>query len=57
MDDAPILKECKFGIAPANARKEAREAAKFVTESKSAEGSVCDACLEIKRRFLDIKEQ
>ena len=51
--DAPVLKDCKFGIAPINARKEAKEAADFITESKSAEGAVCDACLEIKRRFLD----
>jgi len=50
--DAPVIKECKFGIAPANARKEAREAADFVTESKSAEGAVCDACIEIDRRFF-----
>lgn len=53
IDDAPILKACMFGIAPANARREAKEAADFVTESKAAEGAVCDACIEIKRRFLD----
>ena len=51
--DAKILKECKFGIAPASARKEAKAAADFVTESKAGEGAVLDACLEIKRRFLD----
>ncbi len=51
--DAPILKECKFGIAPKNARKEAIEAADFVTPSRGAEGAVCDACIEIKRRFLE----
>lgn len=51
--DAAIIKECKFGIVPLNARREAKEAADFVTESKSAEGAVCDACLEIKRRFLE----
>ena len=50
--DAKILKECKFGIAPAGARKEARKAAQFVTESKAGEGAVLDACLEIIRRFF-----
>lgn len=50
--DAKILKACKFGIAPANARKEAKEAADYITESKAGEGAVLDACLEIIRRFL-----
>jgi 3-deoxy-D-manno-octulosonate 8-phosphate phosphatase (KDO 8-P phosphatase) len=50
--DAPLIKECKFGIAPKNARIEAKEAADFVTPSNSAEGAVCDACLEIKKRFF-----
>ncbi len=54
--DAQLIKDCKFGIAPANARPEAREAADFITPSKSAEGAVCDACLEIKKRFLDKAE-
>ena len=50
--DAPILRDCKFGIAPANARKEAKEAADFVTESKAGEGAVLDACLEILKHFF-----
>ncbi len=54
ISDAALIKDCKFGIAPANARPEAREVADFVTPSKSAEGAVCDACLEIKRRFLKV---
>ena len=53
--DAQIIKDCMFGIAPANARIEAKEVANFVTPSASAEGAVCDACLEIKKRFLDNK--
>ncbi|MBT3940949.1 NTP transferase domain-containing protein [Candidatus Woesearchaeota archaeon] len=52
LHDAPVLKDCMFGVAPANARKEAKQAADFVTESKSAEGAVLDACIEINRRFL-----
>jgi len=50
--DAQILKACKFGIAPENARREAKEAAHFVTESKSGEGAVCDACIEVHKRFF-----
>ena len=51
--DSRILKECMFGIAPMNARKEAKECADFITESKSGEGAVLDACIEIKKRFID----
>lgn len=51
--DAPIIKDCMLGIAPANARIEAKRAAKFITQSSSGEGAVCDACLEIKKRFVD----
>ena len=51
--DANILKKCMFGIAPKNARKEAKDYADFITESKSGEGAVLDACIEIKKRFID----
>jgi len=47
--DAPILQKVKFGIAPANARIEAKNAAKYVTPSKSGEGAVLDACLWLQR--------
>jgi 3-deoxy-D-manno-octulosonate 8-phosphate phosphatase (KDO 8-P phosphatase) len=50
--DAPILKACKFGIAPNNARIEARDMADFVTDSKSGEGAVCDACIYINNNLL-----
>jgi len=49
--DERILKACRFGIAPANARKEAKRAADFITNSKAGEGAVMDACLEILREF------
>jgi len=45
--DALILEKCYYGIAPANARVEARNAADFVTPSRSGEGAVLDACLHI----------
>jgi 3-deoxy-D-manno-octulosonate 8-phosphate phosphatase (KDO 8-P phosphatase) len=50
--DAPILDKCLYGIAPANARIEAKKAADFVTPSKSGEGAVLDACLHILDRFF-----
>jgi 3-deoxy-D-manno-octulosonate 8-phosphate phosphatase (KDO 8-P phosphatase) len=52
--DVPVLKDCMFGIAPANARVEAKNAADFVTKSNSGEGAVCDACIEIKKRYYKV---
>lgn len=48
-NDAPILARVKLGIAPASARKEAKAAAKHVTESPAGSGAVLDACLFIER--------
>ena len=53
--DVPILEMCRFGIAPANARKEAKKAADFVTESKAGEGAVLDAGLKILEHFFKRK--
>ena len=50
--DAKILKACHFGIVPSNARKEAKAAADFVTESRSGEGAVLDASIEIIKRYF-----
>ena len=50
--DAEILKKAKYGIAPRNARTEAKNNSDFVTKSKSAEGAVLDACINIKRKFF-----
>ena len=50
--DAIILKESMFGIAPKNARREAKNAANYVTESNAGEGAVLDACMKIIRRFF-----
>lgn len=52
-NDAEILSKVALGIAPANARVEARHAAKYVTPSKSAEGAVLDACIYLKNLFDD----
>ncbi len=51
--DVPLIKDCKFRIALANARLEAKEVADFITFSGLSDGGVCYICLEIKRRFLD----
>ncbi len=51
--DAKILKACLFGIAPLNARIEARNAANYITNSKSGEGAVLDACLLINEKYFN----
>jgi 3-deoxy-D-manno-octulosonate 8-phosphate phosphatase (KDO 8-P phosphatase) len=51
--DAKVLRDVLFGITPRNARNEAKESADFITDSNAGEGAVLDACLEIKRRFID----
>lgn len=43
--DAPIIKAAAIGIAPAQARIEAKKAADFVTPSAGGDGAVMDACL------------
>jgi len=50
--DAPIIAHCRLGIAPRNARSEAKKAAHYITPSKSGEGAVLDACLKIERMFF-----
>lgn len=51
--DAKIMDIVGYSIAPKNARSEVIEKANFVTESKSGEGAVLDACLHIKNKFFD----
>jgi 3-deoxy-D-manno-octulosonate 8-phosphate phosphatase (KDO 8-P phosphatase) len=50
--DVPILRACRFGIVPSNARIEAKRVANFVTVPKSGEGAVCDACIKINKLFF-----
>jgi 3-deoxy-D-manno-octulosonate 8-phosphate phosphatase (KDO 8-P phosphatase) len=50
--DVEILKKCLFGIAPKNARVEAKRAADYITPSNSGEGAVLDACIKIKKVFF-----
>lgn len=50
--DAKILQDCFYGIAPQNARIEAKHAANYITPSKSGEGAVLDACLHVMARFF-----
>jgi len=47
MHDAKIFEHVAYSIAPANAFYTAKEKAKFVTQSKSGEGAVGEACLHI----------
>lgn len=50
--DHKILKDCLYGIAPCNARKEAKASANFITSSSSGNGAVLDACLQIRKIFF-----
>jgi 3-deoxy-D-manno-octulosonate 8-phosphate phosphatase (KDO 8-P phosphatase) len=54
--DAPILKKCMCGIAPQNARPEAKAAAQYVTSSASGCGAVLDACIYILEVYFDHKQ-
>ena len=49
--DAKIIRAAKLGIAPAQARIEARQAAHYVTPSRGGEGAYLDACLHIMKRM------
>lgn len=55
--DVEILKKCLFGIAPANARREAKKVADYITPSNSGEGAVLDACLKIDKLFFNDKSE
>jgi len=50
--DVEVIKKCLYGIAPQNARIEAKKSAKYITPSKSGEGAVLDACLKIIKLFF-----
>ncbi len=50
--DSYILKKVKYGIAPKNARIEAKKNANFITQSNSGEGAVLDASIHILKKFL-----
>lgn len=51
--DARILDAVILGIAPNNARIEARRCANYVTPNNAGEGAVMDACLYIKEKYFD----
>ena len=50
--DAKIIKDCYYGIVPKNARIEARKVSNYITNSKSGEGAVLDACIKILKYFF-----
>lgn len=55
LHDVDILKQCLYGIAPKNARIEAKKVADYVTPSNSGDGAVLDACLKIDKIFFNNK--
>ena len=52
LHDAKILRSSRFGIAPANARIEAKNAADFITNSIGGQGAVLDAVLKVLEYFF-----
>lgn len=50
--DAEIFKHVRYSIAPKNAFYLAVKAANYVTESRSGEGAVAEACLHIIAKFF-----
>ncbi|OGY98293.1 MAG: hypothetical protein A3A43_02525 [Candidatus Liptonbacteria bacterium RIFCSPLOWO2_01_FULL_56_20] len=56
--DVPVFSHAGYGIAPANAFYLARKEADYVTEARSGEGAVAEACWHLIEKFfepLDIK--
>ena len=49
--DANIIRAAKLGIAPAQARIEAKQAADYITPSKGGEGAYLDACVHIMKQM------
>ena len=50
--DVSLLKKVRMGIAPKNARIEARKASNYVTRSNSGDGAVLDAAIKINNTFF-----
>lgn len=53
--DAQVFECVTYSIAPANAFYVAREKASFVTNAKSGEGAVAEACLHVMEKFFGQK--
>lgn len=49
--DAKIIQHANIGIAPAQARIEARDKAEYVTPSNGGEGAYLDACIYIMKKM------
>jgi 3-deoxy-D-manno-octulosonate 8-phosphate phosphatase (KDO 8-P phosphatase) len=50
--DSKILGKVYFGIAPKNARIEAKKKANYITPNNAGNGAVMDACLKIKKLLV-----
>lgn len=51
--DAKIFKHVGYSIVPNNAFYIAKEKANFVTNAKSGEGAVAEACIHVLEKFLN----
>ncbi len=54
--DAYIFGHVRYGIAPGNAFHLAKKHADFVTNAKSGEGAVAEACLHVLEKFFENNE-
>ncbi|HLC49522.1 MAG TPA: HAD hydrolase family protein [Candidatus Andersenbacteria bacterium] len=53
--DAPLLRKAAYGIAPHNAYPTAIQAADYVTNLRSGEGAVAEACYHVLEKFFTIQ--
>ena len=51
--DHYVFEKVGYSIAPANADKNARESANYVTERLGGDRAVAEACLHILEKFLE----
>lgn len=54
--DIPIVKKVKFFIAPQNCDNDLKKIANYVTDSKSGERAVSEACKYILKKFFSINK-
>lgn len=54
--DVQILDKVAYGIAPANAVPQARQAADFVTQARGGEGAVAEACWHVLEKFFAVPD-
>jgi len=57
LHDIPIFAIVGYSIAPANAVPQAKMAASYVTQARSGEGAVLDACLHVIEKLISVESK